>query len=96
MALMSAFVTPNGALAGGVGATGAAPLNTGFYRVTFDRSVEDCNFVASVGRADGIINPIGVATAWWDSGEDAVLVFTSDFDGSLADHPFQVIVFCAG
>jgi hypothetical protein len=65
-------------------------------RIVFNRGVEDCNFVASVGRPDGLTNANGIATAWWDSGEDAVLAITSNFDGSRADHPVQVIVFCAG
>jgi hypothetical protein len=94
MALMSAFVSPAGTLLGGTGAKSAERFNEGAYSVFFQRSVEGCNFVAGVGRADGFINPSGIATAWWSSGDDAVVVFTNDFTGALNDSAFQVIVLC--
>lgn len=95
VALMSASVAPSGTLISGAGAVSVTHPFTGVYRVVFVRSVEDCNFVASVGRTDGIKNPSGVASAWWDSNTDTVEVKTSDFEGTSADHLFQVMVFCS-
>ncbi len=95
MAIMSASVGPTGILLDGTGVDDVSHTGTGSYFVTFLRDLVGCNYVASVGRTDTFINNSGVASAWrpFDM-PTSVLVLTHDFAGSLADRPFQVIVFC--
>jgi hypothetical protein len=53
--VMSAVVRGSGELAqGSDGVTGSVLTSTGNYRVTFDRSIENCAMVASVGFASDI------------------------------------------
>ena len=47
--ILSAVVAGNGTLARGVGATSAVRRRTGQYDVTFDRSIVDCTYSATVG-----------------------------------------------
>jgi hypothetical protein len=88
MALLSAVVDQNGNLLYGNGAVSVQKPDTGFYVITFARSVANCTSVAS-GNTDQTIIRVGIF-----AGDDES-VFAEDAAGNAKDAAFQLLVFCA-
>jgi hypothetical protein len=97
MALMSATVDADATLIRGSGAVGSITTgNPGDFVVTFNRDVRDCTYVASVG---GSISPVAhtanvaASAPGVSSGPNTVRMTTSN-NGTYANYPFHLIVFC--
>jgi hypothetical protein len=89
-----AVVNANGSLVRGDDATRAQRTATGRYVVTFDSSVRNCAYIASVGQpGTGTLTP-GVAMVGGTSNARQVRVDTRTLDGSYANRPFHLIVIC--
>ncbi|HEY1962280.1 MAG TPA: hypothetical protein VGG69_07675 [Rhizomicrobium sp.] len=88
MALLSAVVDQNGNLLYGNGAVSVQKPDTGFYVITFARSVANCTSVAS-GNTDQTIIRVGIF-----AGDDES-VSAEDAAGKAKDAAFQLLVFCA-
>jgi len=70
-------------------------VGTGFYKVTFDRDVSSCVFVATPDphdytRAEGEVS----AARWLADEPESVYVGTSDSGGSPRDEAFSLVVHC--
>lgn len=96
MALLGAAVNGDGTLTRGSGTTSATKLGgTGNYEVEFDRDLSTCFFVATVGPAGGGSSQGEVNVALRGGNSSAVFVDTNESDGTAADKPFHLMVFCA-
>jgi hypothetical protein len=86
---LAARVNADGTLAGGNGAI-ASQLIQDHYRVTFDRDISACSWVATA--AEGISRgvPAPAAMGIYGNGPDAVYVATADG----AQSPFNLVVDC--
>ena len=95
MALMAAAVNADGTLARNTGATNVIKLGVGTYEVEFDRNVTQCFYTATVGPAGGgsALGEVNVAPRGGNA--NAIFVDTNASDGTGADKPFFLIVFCA-
>jgi hypothetical protein len=94
MSLMSAMISANGSIAAGAGVLDAAKLSTGFYNVTFKRTLSGCTFVGSISTTTDTV-PTGTLIMTREPSDLRILnVATfSDFKTS-ADRDFGVMVFC--
>jgi hypothetical protein len=92
---LDGVVNINGVLVRGNNATGASHLAAGAYEVDFNRNVAGCSFVASLGDPATGVAPQGTATVAGRNGNAfGVFVQTFGLDGTQADKPFQLIVYC--
>jgi hypothetical protein len=97
MALMHAVVISNGTLARGSGVLSAERNSLGFYFVSFDRSVVNCNHTATLGAPDATFTvPTGqLGVAGRPGFPNGVIVATHTSDGTnYADRSFHLMVFC--
>jgi hypothetical protein len=95
-AILSAVVAADATLVRGAGAvsverSGSSP---GFYFVTFNRSLDDCTVVASVGGTGADAHAGSFAQATVLATTQDAWVTTSDGNDNLVDRPFHLIVFC--
>jgi hypothetical protein len=89
-----AVVNANGSLVRGDDVSNSKRTATGRYVVTFDSSVRNCAFVASVGPSGtGTIAP-GVASVGGASNARQVRVETRTLAGSYANRPFHLVLIC--
>jgi hypothetical protein len=92
---LGAVVNTAGVLVRGMNTTGASHLAAGAYEVDFNRDVSGCSFVASLGDPGTGVAPQGTATVAGRNGNTfGVFIQTFGLDGTQADRPFQLIVFC--
>jgi hypothetical protein len=94
-----AVVTSTGVLDRGRGAVSATRVGNGFYTVTFNRSVEDCAWLATFGSAPDAVTPNFFSfTAVTVIGNPTTIVqvftFQNDDSPALADTPFHLLVAC--
>jgi hypothetical protein len=84
-------------LARGSGVTNTEWIGTGEYRITFNRSMSNCTYLATLGSVTtGFFTAQG-ETSTGQSGTDpnAVLIFTRDSAGTAVnDLDFHLAVFC--
>ena len=91
---MGANVSSAGALVRSSRAVSAAREGAGVYRVTFDRSINQCTYFAGPATANGGASS-GFATVTNRTNQsNAVSVLTYDAAGNLVDKAFQVEVVC--
>ena len=94
MTLMSAMINANGSIAAGAGVLASAKLSTGFYNVTFNRTLSGCTFVASISTTTDTVPSGSIVTMREPSDLRILNVATfSDFK-TAADRDFGVMVFC--
>ena len=98
--VLYATVNADGTLARGLPRAGAqAPVSskvaTGAYQVLFFHDMTGCAYTASIGNA-GAGNPTHgtIVVAARIGQANGVFVETRNVDGTLADHPFHLIVSC--
>jgi hypothetical protein len=94
MSVISAMINANGSIAAGAGVLNSAKLTTGFYNVTFNRTLSGCTFVGSISTTIDTV-PTGTLIMMREPSDLRILnVATfSDFKTS-ADRDFGVMVFC--
>ena len=91
----SAVVAAAGQFVRGKGVTSAVRVAEGRYQVTFNRNVQGCVTVASVGDPSAAGPPAGQATtAGLATNGNAVQVRTAQGDGTAANRGFNLIVSC--
>lgn len=92
----TATVAAAGQLVRGRGVTAAARTSEGQYQVTFNRNVQGCVAVASVGDPSAAAPPNGQATtSFLVTNGNVVRVRTAAAnDGSVANRGFNLIVSC--
>jgi hypothetical protein len=89
-----AVVNPDGSLARGSGVLGTTHVQTGVYRVRFNRTVTQCGWIATIGSAVSTTK-YGLIEAELASGTtDSVQVGTRDKNAVGADLGFIVAVLC--
>jgi hypothetical protein len=89
-----AVVSAAGSLVRGDDAVRASRTALGRYTVTFDSSVRNCAYVATVGQpGTGTLTP-GVAMAGGSSNARVVRVETRALNGAYANRAFHLIVIC--
>lgn len=89
-----AVVNPDGSLARGSGAAGATHVQTGVFRVRFNRTITQCGWIATIGSA-GSTTKYGLIEAELASGTtDSVQVGVRDKSAVPADYGFIVSVLC--
>jgi hypothetical protein len=93
---LTAAVESNGTLVRGFGVVSAQKLQTGIYFVTFDRSVADCIYVATIGTpGNQFLMPTGQTTVAGVAGfPNSIDVTTHDSAGNFSDRGFHVAVHC--
>ncbi|MGH3697718.1 MAG: hypothetical protein ACRDRX_27690 [Pseudonocardiaceae bacterium] len=93
-----AVVRDNGDLVRGCQALDAnKPAGTvGVYGVRFNRAVENCAWVATIGLDDDGVPPRGHISVAGLANPDGVQVRTFDCDCKPADLPFHLAVHCCG
>lgn len=92
MALMGAYLGPDGSVRGQSGVIAASRAGTGDYRITFDRDVSHCILSGVAGQASLVW-----VTAYVMDGVDVRLVRVVAFyqsTGSTTDVPVHVMAFC--
>jgi len=89
-----AVVNPDGTIARRSGALSSSHLQTGIYRVQFNRTITQCAWIATIGSAVST-TLYGMVEAELGSGTtDTVQVGTRDIHGDPADRCFIVSVLC--
>ncbi len=89
-----AVISASGKVVRGDDVTRAARAAVGRYVVTFDSSVRNCAYVATVGQpGTGTLTP-GVAMVGGSSNSRMVRVETRNLNGSYADRAFHLVVIC--
>jgi hypothetical protein len=87
-------VNPDGSLARGSGVLGTTHVQTGVYRVKFNRTVTACGWIATIGSAVSTTK-YGFVEAELASGTtDSVQVGVRDRNAAAADLGFIVTVLC--
>jgi hypothetical protein len=95
MALMSAVVNLDGTLIRGSGVVSVDHPSVAFYRVWFDRPINNCTGVAGPGNIPSYVYDGGQAAVnFTDAFPNSVVVKTRNSSGAVADWPFHLIVFC--
>jgi hypothetical protein len=90
-----AVVGQNGDLARGKGVNASTRLSLGRYRVTFNKNVAACVYVATLGTAFASTPNYGELTVAPDvDSANAVQVVTRNSNGVLVDRPFHLFVGC--
>lgn len=89
-----AVVNAAGELVRGCGALDADPFDTGIYRVRFNRNVERCAWVATIGLRDNGVPPTGQISVAGLNARNGVQVRTFDSLGVPVDLPFHLAVHC--
>ena len=90
-----AVVNSNGTLDRGVGVTQTSRIDTGDYRVTFNRNVSGCAYAATLaGALQGEISTFVRDIDPNATTPQQVAVATRNSSGTLADIPFHLIVTC--
>jgi hypothetical protein len=85
------------ALTRGSGVTNTEWIGTGEYRITFNRSMSNCTYLATLGSvATGFFTTPGeISTGQSGSDPNAVLIFTRNSAGTVVnDLDFHLAVFC--
>jgi len=91
--LLSAMVTPSGALLGSIPAGATSSRNAqGDYRVNFGRSIAGCTITA--GAANNTGPALAFVAVGVISGSDTLQVFTRDSANTVQDEPFYVQAIC--
>lgn len=92
----SAAVGSLGQLVRGRGVTGAVRTSVGRYQVTFNRNIQGCVPVASVGDTGAAGPPSGqISTTGLATNGNILQVRTGAAnDGGVADKPFNLVVSC--
>lgn len=92
---LDAIVNADGTLARGIHTTGSVHVGTGAYEVDFDRDVQPCFWVATIGNpASGNPSHGTIVTALRAGNNSAVFVETRDVAGTLADRGIVLHVTC--
>jgi hypothetical protein len=85
----------DGSLVRSSGATASSHITAGQYRVTFNRDVTACSYLATIGNPQAGEPPPGaIITALRVLTTNAVYVATFDLAGTHADRNFHLAVFC--
>jgi hypothetical protein len=88
-------VGQNGVLARGKGVSSSVRLGLGSYRVTFNKNVSACVYVATIGTSFPSTPTTGEIVVAPDVDfVTAVRVFTRNSDGITVDRPFHLLVGC--
>jgi hypothetical protein len=90
-------VNADGTLRRGSGVLGSSGHPSTFTKVRFDRPIDGCAILASVGKTGGALIPGEVVAdefAGPSIGADEVLVSTPNAAGSFTDRGFHLAVFC--
>jgi hypothetical protein len=92
----SAVVGSLGQLVRGKGVVAAVRTSVGRYQVTFNRNIQPCVTVASIGDPSAAGPPSGqISTTGLATNGNIIQVRTGAAnDGGVADRPFQLIVSC--
>jgi hypothetical protein len=92
----SAVVTAAGQFVRGKGVTSAVSVAEGRYQVTFNRNIQGCVTVASVGDPSAATPPAGQATPTGlaTNGNTVQIRTTQATDGTPANRGFNLIVSC--
>ena len=96
--MMYAAVRSLGDLAHGAGVVSSERVSTGWYRVVFQRSTNNCGISATTGNVDPGDGAAGFGSASVESGltnPQIVTVATRNDAGTAQDRGFFVTVFCA-
>lgn len=77
------------------GAVTSASLGTGLYEVIFNRNITKCVYQATIGQDNAGSGPSGEIAITNRAGQvKGVFVNTYNSDGTAANKPFHVSVFC--
>jgi len=94
---MYAVVNTDGTLARGVAVSSTLRQGTGTYRVAFNRDVQTCAFIGTLGSVAGGFSGTGtIVVAFSDTAPtNDIYIETRDLAGTLADRSFHLQVSCA-
>ena len=92
----TAVVTAGGAVVRGRGIASGARVDEGRYHLVFDRNVQQCVYLGSLGGPGAVFQPPSgqITTASLQGNGNGVLVLTRSSDGSALDRPFHLAVSC--
>jgi hypothetical protein len=94
VSMMSAMVRGDGTTAVGAGVVASERAVTGFYRVTFVRSLTGCTFLAGISTAGDAVAPGNIITTRDPGAPSNIVVQTFSSGTTHADRDFAVMVFC--
>jgi hypothetical protein len=88
-------VNSNGAFERGAGVTSTTRTGTGAYHVVFDEEVDDCGYLATLGRVGPQLAQAGeIGTGSLPGNANGVWVRTRDSAGNLSNRSFHIAVTC--
>ena len=88
-------VSAAGVVTASSGGITATRVNTGVYNVVFDRLVDTCSYVGSIGRVGNGAEAVGfLRFAGLNANPSGVFVQTSQLNGALADRGFSLAAIC--
>jgi hypothetical protein len=86
-----AVVNANGTLNRGEGVVASTKLDTGEYRVRFERNVSQCAYTATLDHTSGFVF---IGLRFPDDSPRTVRVVTTDRGGTVRDSQFHLVVNC--
>jgi hypothetical protein len=89
-----AVINPDGTIARRSGVLSASHIQTGIYRVQFNRNITQCAWLATIGSAVSTTLYGMIEAELGSSTTDTVQVGTRDIHGDPADRGFIVTVLC--